>query len=166
MWTLSFLYINLKLRAKFQISRLLISDFDWLNFIHFSGYKSFKYKIRLGLILRKREDHALISISTIIKFPAQMFFTWTHICEFTWLYTCYSRTFIYYIYMIWCYSNISKINISYYTLVIHMNSFFYKIFHINHLFLSIPYLSGKLTCYICDNSHILHHINIIVKMFS
>ena len=32
---------------------------DWLNFIHFLGYK---YKIRLVSILRKREDQASISI--------------------------------------------------------------------------------------------------------
>ena len=38
---------------------------DWLNFIHYSEYK---YKIRFVSILRKREDHALISISTILKF--------------------------------------------------------------------------------------------------
>ena len=42
-------------------------DSDWLNFIHFSRYK---YKIRLVSRLRKREDQALISISTILKFPA------------------------------------------------------------------------------------------------
>ena len=45
-----------------------IRDSDWLNFIHFSGYK---YKIRLVSILRKREDHAFISITTILKFSAQ-----------------------------------------------------------------------------------------------
>ena len=56
----------LKWRAKFQISRLLIRNSDWFNFIHFSGYK---YKIRL-VRLRKREEQALISISTILKFPA------------------------------------------------------------------------------------------------
>ena len=34
--SLPFLYTNLKLRAKFQISRLLIRESDWLNFIiHF-----------------------------------------------------------------------------------------------------------------------------------
>ena len=65
--SLPFLYINLKWRAKFQIYRLLIRDSDWLNFIHFSGYK---FKIRLVSRLRKREDQALISISTILKFPA------------------------------------------------------------------------------------------------
>ena len=43
-------------------------DSDWLNFIHFSGYM---YKIRLVSKLRKREDQALISISTILKFLAQ-----------------------------------------------------------------------------------------------
>ena len=58
---LLFLFINLKLRTKFWIYRLLVSDSDWLNFIHFSGYKD---KIRLVKILRKREDQALISIST------------------------------------------------------------------------------------------------------
>jgi len=46
---------NLKWRAKFQIYRLRIRDSDWLNFIHFSGYK---YKIKLVSILRKREDQA------------------------------------------------------------------------------------------------------------
>ena len=60
---------NLKWLTKFQIYQLDILDSDWLNFYHFSGYK---YKIRLVLILRKREDHALISISTILKFSAQI----------------------------------------------------------------------------------------------
>ena len=64
---LPFLYINVKWRAKFQKYRLHICDSDWLNFIHFSGYK---YKIRLVSIVRKREDQALISISTILKFSA------------------------------------------------------------------------------------------------
>ena len=65
-----FLYINLKRRPKLKISRLLIrNSADWLDFIHFSGYK---YKIRLVFRLRKREDHALISISTILKFSAVM----------------------------------------------------------------------------------------------
>ena len=41
---------NLKWREKFQISRLFIPDSDWLNFIHFSGYK---YKIKLVSRLRK-----------------------------------------------------------------------------------------------------------------
>ena len=58
------LYVNLKWRAKFQISQLRIRDTVWLNFIHFSGYT---FKIRLVLILRKRVDQALISISTILK---------------------------------------------------------------------------------------------------
>ena len=50
-----------------KVSNLLASirDSDWLNFIHFSGYK---YKIRLVSILRKRKNQALISISTILKF--------------------------------------------------------------------------------------------------
>ena len=47
--------------------RVHIRDSDWLNFIHFSGYKC---KIRLVSILRKRKDQALISISTILKFSA------------------------------------------------------------------------------------------------
>ena len=53
-----------------KISNLSASlqDSDWLNFIHFLGYK---YKIILVSILRKREDQALISISTILKFSAQ-----------------------------------------------------------------------------------------------
>ena len=59
--------INLKWRAKFQVYRLHIRDSDWLDFMHFSGYK---YKIRLVSILRKREDQPLISISTILKFSA------------------------------------------------------------------------------------------------
>ena len=42
-------------------------DSDWLNFIHFSRYN---YKIRLVSIERKRDDEALISISTILKFSA------------------------------------------------------------------------------------------------
>ena len=48
-----FLYIYLKWCAKFQTYRLLIRDSNWLNFIHFSGYK---YKIKLVLRSRKRED--------------------------------------------------------------------------------------------------------------
>ena len=67
---LLFLYINLKWRAKFQIYRFHIRDSDWLNFIHFLGYK---YKIRVVSRLRKREDQALISISTILKFSALNF---------------------------------------------------------------------------------------------
>ena len=59
--SLPFLYINLKWSAKFQIFRIHTHDSDWLNFIHFSECK---YKIRLVSILRKREDQALISIST------------------------------------------------------------------------------------------------------
>ena len=47
---------------------LYIRDSKWLNFIHFLGYK---YKIRFVSILRKREDQAFISISTILKFTAQ-----------------------------------------------------------------------------------------------
>ena len=64
---LPFLNINLNWRAKFQIYRLHLHDSDWLNFIHFLGNK---YKIRLVLILRKRDDQTLISISTILKFSA------------------------------------------------------------------------------------------------
>ena len=69
--SLPFLYINLNWRAKFQIYRLLIRDSDWLNLIHFLGYT---YKIRLVSRLRKREDQALISISTILKFPVLITF--------------------------------------------------------------------------------------------
>ena len=76
MWTLliscfipSFLDIEQKNQkpvfSKFQIVRLLILHSDWLTFIHFSGYK---HKIRLVSRIRKREDQALISISTILKF--------------------------------------------------------------------------------------------------
>ena len=57
--------------AKFQIYRLRIRDSDWMDFIHFSGYK---YKIRLVSISIKREDQTLISISTILKFSAQILF--------------------------------------------------------------------------------------------
>ena len=39
---------NLKWGAKFQIYRLYIRDSDWLNSIHFSGYK---YMIRLVSML-------------------------------------------------------------------------------------------------------------------
>jgi len=69
--SLPFMYINLEWRAKFQNYRLYIRDSDWLNFIHFSGYK---YKIRLVSIIGKWEDQAWISISTILKFSAQDFF--------------------------------------------------------------------------------------------
>ena len=47
---LQLLIINLNWRAKFQIYLLHIRDSDWLNFMHFLGYK---YKIRLVSILRK-----------------------------------------------------------------------------------------------------------------
>ena len=69
--SLPFLYINLKWRAKFQIYQLHIRDFDWLNFIHFTGYNC---KIKLVSILRKREDQALISIFTILKFSALVYY--------------------------------------------------------------------------------------------
>ena len=62
------LYINRKWHAKFQISRLLNRDSDWLNFMYFSGYC--KHKINLVSILRKREDQVLISIPTILTFSA------------------------------------------------------------------------------------------------
>ena len=65
--SLPFLYIDFKWHLKFKISRFLIHDSDWLNFLHFSGYK---YKNRLVSRLRKKEDQALISISTILMFPA------------------------------------------------------------------------------------------------
>ena len=55
---------NDKWRAKFQIYRLHKRKSDWSNFILFSGYKD---KNRLVSILRKRKDHALISIFTILK---------------------------------------------------------------------------------------------------
>ena len=58
---------NLKWREKFQINRLYIRDSDWQKFRHFSGYK---YKIKL--VSRLREDQTLISISTILKFSAQI----------------------------------------------------------------------------------------------
>ena len=55
--SLPFLYINFKcMRAKFQIFQLYILDSDWLDFIHFLGYK---YKIRLVSILRKREVQSI-----------------------------------------------------------------------------------------------------------
>ena len=66
--SLPFLY---KILNGAKIYRLHIRDSDWLNFIHFSGYK---YKIRLVSILRKREDQALISIFTILKSSALMTF--------------------------------------------------------------------------------------------
>ena len=48
-----FLYIILNGAQNFKYH---IWDSDWINFLHFLGYK---YKIRLVLILRKREDQAL-----------------------------------------------------------------------------------------------------------
>ena len=57
--SLSFLYINLKWRAKFQIYRLLIRDSDWLNLYTVLGYK---HKIILVSILRKREDQLWLHI--------------------------------------------------------------------------------------------------------
>ena len=67
---LPFLYIDLKWRAKFLIYRLHIRDSEWLNVIRFLGVK---YKIRLVSRLKKREDQALIAISTILKFSALIF---------------------------------------------------------------------------------------------
>ena len=52
-----------------------LRDSDWLNFIHFSRYR---YKIRLVSILRKWEDQALISISTILKFSALGKYIWIY----------------------------------------------------------------------------------------
>jgi len=63
---ISFRKIELVTKTQF-LSRLLIPDCDWLNFVNFSG---FKYKIRLVSRLRKRENQALISITPILKFPA------------------------------------------------------------------------------------------------
>jgi len=60
--------IKLEFVSKTQLLyRLHICDSDWLNFIHFLGYK---YKIRLVSLLRKREDEELISIFAILKFTA------------------------------------------------------------------------------------------------
>ena len=58
--------------SKFQIFRLLIRDSNWLNFINFHDKSTTQYKIRLVSRLRQREDQALISVSTILKFPAQI----------------------------------------------------------------------------------------------
>ena len=68
--TVSVYILTLNGAQNFEIYRLHTCNecnSDWLNFIHFLGYK---YKIRLVLILRKGEDQALISISTILKFLA------------------------------------------------------------------------------------------------
>ena len=48
---------------------ILHTPLYWLNFIHFSGYK---LKIKLILRLIKRGDQALISISAILEFSAQV----------------------------------------------------------------------------------------------
>ena len=67
---LPFLYINLEWGAQnFKLWASYIRNSDWFNFIQFLGYK---YKIRLVSILRKRENQALISISTILKLSAQV----------------------------------------------------------------------------------------------
>ena len=80
---LPFLYINLKWRAKFQIYRLHIRDSDWFNFIHFLRYK---YKIKLVSVLRKRDDQALISISTILKYSAKViYFFWSKLFRLHWV---------------------------------------------------------------------------------
>ena len=52
---------------KFQISRLMIRDSDWLNFIQFSQYK---YKFRLVSRLRKIGSSTDLDISTISKVPS------------------------------------------------------------------------------------------------
>ena len=49
---------NLRWRARFKIYRLHISDSDWLNFIHFSGYKN-----RISLdIMKKRGSRINLDI--------------------------------------------------------------------------------------------------------
>ena len=62
-----FLYIILNGAQNFKFIGSIYTTHDWLNFIHFSGYK---YKIRLVSIKGQREGQALISISTILKFSA------------------------------------------------------------------------------------------------
>ena len=102
-----FLYINLKWRAKLEISLLPIRDSDWLNCIHNNLKLTFvqslvkliwnqkcgknknrffksqrghlqspEINLNTKLVWRfaKREDQALISISTILKFTAQLSF--------------------------------------------------------------------------------------------
>ena len=91
--SLPFLYINLKWRAKFQIYRLHIRDSDWLDFMHFSGYK---YKIRLVSRSIKREDQALISISTILKFSAHGFIN-CKASDFSWI-NVFRRPFFLFLY--------------------------------------------------------------------
>ena len=61
---------NSKWRAKFQIYRFHKCDSDWLNFILFFRIQGYKIRFIVS-ILRKRDDQALISISTILKFSAQ-----------------------------------------------------------------------------------------------
>ena len=68
------LYLNLKRRAKFKISQLLVRDSEWLNFVHFSGYK---YMLRLVSRLRKKGDQVLISISTNLKLNLKTGFLWS-----------------------------------------------------------------------------------------
>ena len=68
---LPFLYINLKWRTKFQIFWASYTRL-WLVECYTLFRLQNKYKIRLVSILRKREDQALISISTILKFSVQV----------------------------------------------------------------------------------------------
>ena len=68
------LFINLNSMGELSLNdaqnfKILIRQSDWLNSIHFSAYK---HKIRLVSRLRRREDQALISKSTILKFSAQV----------------------------------------------------------------------------------------------
>jgi len=69
--SLPFLYKILNGAQNFQFIGFIFATLKWLNIKHFSEYKYKKYKIRLVSIIGKREDQALISISTILKFSAQ-----------------------------------------------------------------------------------------------
>ena len=71
----SILYINLKWRAKFQIYRIFIHDSDWLNFIHFSGYK---YKIRF-VIKKKRGSSINLDINHSKVFSSVCITIWKEI---------------------------------------------------------------------------------------
>jgi len=60
---------NFKFTGFLLAIRFLIRHSDWLNFRHFPGYK---LKIKIILRLTKNLDQAVISISTIQKFSAQV----------------------------------------------------------------------------------------------
>ena len=67
--SLPFLNIILNGAQNFKFIGFIYSTLtDWILY----SFQGLKYKIKLVSIIGKREDQALISISTILKFSAQV----------------------------------------------------------------------------------------------